>query len=134
VASANVAFVQSIIKAWERGDYSHAAQWADPNIQFVLADGPTPSNANGLAALGEGLKRFRSAWEEFDTGADEFRDIGNNRVLVLIHWSGRLKDTTEPEQLRGHGARVFNVRDGKVTQLVNYLDRERALADLEIAL
>jgi len=34
------------------------------------------------------------------------------------------------EQMRAKGALLFHVRDGKVTRLVLYFDRERTLADL----
>jgi hypothetical protein len=33
-------------------------------------------------------------------------------------------------QIRTNGARLFHIRDGNVTRLLVYFDRERALADL----
>jgi hypothetical protein len=35
--------------------------------------------------------------------------------------------------MRAQGASIFSVRGGKVSKLVSYLDRDRALADLELA-
>ena len=32
--------------------------------------------------------------------------------------------------MRAQGASIFSVREGKVSKLVSYLDRDRALADL----
>jgi len=52
-------------------------------------------------------------------------------VLVLTHRVGRGKTSgLEVGQMRTQGANVFHARDGKVTKLVWYWDRDRALADL----
>jgi hypothetical protein len=44
MASANLDLARSIHTAWARGDFS-SAEWTDPEIENVLADGPagTPS-------------------------------------------------------------------------------------------
>jgi ketosteroid isomerase-like protein len=52
-------------------------------------------------------------------------------VLVLNRNSGRGKASgIELSQLQARGAMVFHIRDGKVTYLAAYLERDRALADL----
>ena len=35
--------------------------------------------------------------------------------------------------MRAQGTSIFSVREGNVSKLVSYLDRERALADLGLA-
>jgi ketosteroid isomerase-like protein len=130
MASANLNLVRSIFAAWERGDYS-SAEWADPEIELVFADGPSPGTWTGLAGLAEGWRGVLSAWEEYRHEADEYRELDDERVLVLHHWSGRGKTSgLEVGQMRAQAAILFHVRDDKVTRLVGYFDRERALAEL----
>jgi ketosteroid isomerase-like protein len=133
MASANLELVRSIVAAFERGDFS-SAEWAHPEIEYVHADGPAPGNWRGLAGMAEAWRGFLDAWEEWSSEADEYLELDGERVLVLVHISGRGKTSgLEVGQMRAKGAGLFHVRDGKVTRLVVYFNRERALADLGLA-
>ena len=84
-----------------------------------------------LDRIGQGVREFLSAWEDFRIEADNFREIDGHRVLVLDHRSGRGKTSgLELGAVRTDGARLFHIRDGKVAKLVVYFDRDRAFADL----
>lgn len=130
MASANLDLVRSIYAARERGDYG-SAEWAHPEIEFVIADGPNPGSWSGLAGMGEAMRDWMSAWEGFRGEAVEYRELDDERVLVLVQMSGRGKTSgLELEQLQAKAATVYNIRDGKVIKVVHYLDCERAFADL----
>jgi hypothetical protein len=60
--------------------------------------------------------------------ADECRELDDERVLVLIHRSGRGKVSgleLGPSQTKG--AILFHLLAAKVTRLVAYRDRKQAL-------
>jgi ketosteroid isomerase-like protein len=131
--SANLDLARSIYAGWERGDFS-SSDWAHPEIEHADADGPLGGGTGGFDRLGHGVREFLGAWEEFRLEADGFQELDAERVLALDHRSGRSKTSgLELGQMRTNGARLFEIRDGKVTRLVVYFDRERALADLGLA-
>jgi ketosteroid isomerase-like protein len=133
MASANVDLVRSIYADWERGDFS-SAEWADPEIEYVIADGPQPGRWTGLAGMAEGYRGVLSVWKDVRVEADEYRPLDDERMLVLDHRAGRGKTSgLEVGQIGSRAATLFHVRDGKVTRLVLYWDRDRALADLGLA-
>ena len=133
MTSANLDLVRSIFAAWERGDFG-SAEWAHPEIEYVIADGPSPGRWSGLAGMADGWRGFGSAWEDFRIEADEYRELDDERVLALVHYTGRGKTSgLELAQMPAKGVELFHVRGGKVTRFVVYWDRERALADLGLA-
>lgn len=130
MASANLDLVRSIAAAWERGRYD-VVEWADPEIEFVIADGPEPGRSIGRTGLARKLRDFQAAWDEYHSEALEYRELDSERVLVFTYASGHAKASgLAIGQMR---ANVFHIRDGKVTRLVAYWDRERALADMGLA-
>ena len=129
----NVELVRSIYTAWERGDFG-AAGWADPEIEFVSTDGPTPGTWTGVAEMTEAWREVLSVWDDLRMTVDEYRDLDDGRILVLNRFSGRGKTSgLDLGQMHAEVANVVVVRNGKVTRLVTYWDRERALADLGLS-
>jgi ketosteroid isomerase-like protein len=130
----NVALVRSIYAAWERGDFS-SAEWAHPEIEFTIAEGPDPIRRTGVAGMAEGYRTaWLSAWEEFRVEPEEYRELDDERVLVLSHFSGRGKTSgLDVGQMGTKSAELFHVRGGKVTRLVLWAGREHAFADLGLS-
>jgi hypothetical protein len=130
--SANLDLVRSIVAVWERGDFGSVG-WAHPEIEFVLGDGPTPGCWIGLAGMAEAWRDVLGAWAGYGIEVDGYRELDDEHVLVILHATGRGKTSgLELGQFAvgERGANVFCIRKGKVTRLVVYFDRERALADL----
>jgi ketosteroid isomerase-like protein len=134
MASANLDLVRSIYAAWERGDWSSAG-WADPETEFVLVGVPGVSGSRtGVPGIGEAWRGWLSSWAEFRAEVEEHRELDDECVLVLAHWTGRGRTSgLKLGQMRTSAATLFHVRDGKVTRIVGYFDRDRALADLGLA-
>ncbi len=129
MTQANVEIVRSIFAAWEHGDFG-SVDWAHPEITFVVADGPTPGSWTGVTSMAEAWRGALSAFEQLRTEADEYRALDDERVLVLMHLSGRGKTSgLEVGDIAMKGMNLFHVRGGKVTRLVLYWDRDRARAD-----
>jgi ketosteroid isomerase-like protein len=131
-ASANLGLGRSIYADWERGDFS-STEW------LILTSSSCSSAAFWTAAGPDWLEwrkasGWRTAWEELRIEVDEYRALDKERVLVLYHRSGRGKTSgLDLAQFRSDGAALLRVGNGKVTSLVSYADRDRALADLGLA-
>ena len=133
LVSANLDLVRSIYSAWGRGDFS-SIEWADPEIEYVVAGGPEPGKWTGIAGMAQGVRGILSAWEDFRSEAEEYRELDDEHVLVLTRLSGRGKTSgMELEQTQPKGADLFEIRGGKIMKVVTYWERERPLADFGLA-
>ena len=129
----NVEIVHSIFASWRRGDF-RSVEWAHPEITFVVADGPAPGSWSGVAAMAGAWREALSAFEHLRTEADEYRALDDERVFVLMHLSGRGKTSgLEVGDIKMKGANLFHLRDGKVTRLVLYWDRQHAHPDVGLS-
>ncbi len=133
MSSTNVDLVRSIYDATARGDFSGVA-WADPDIELELVDGPSPGRWVGLSGLAQAFSAILDAWEDFRIEAEEFRELDARRVLVLDRYGGSAKASGIPlAQVQPCGATLFLLRDGRVTKMVVYWERDTGLADLGLA-
>jgi ketosteroid isomerase-like protein len=78
--------------------------------------------------MGEAFRDQLRAWDDYRVEASDFRELDDERVLALVHFraSGKMS-AVEVDQ---EGAEIFHVREGRVTRLVAYWERDRALSDL----
>jgi ketosteroid isomerase-like protein len=129
--SENLDLVRSIVTDWERGDFSRA-EWSDAEIEHAMIGGAEGDVGwTGRSAMARGWGYWLRAFEEVRVEADDYRELDGGRVLVLLTTFGRGKASgARLAQTHVKGAVVFHVREGKVTRLVQYWDRDRALAEL----
>jgi ketosteroid isomerase-like protein len=125
--SENLDLVRSIYADWERGDFSNS-DWADPEIELVRPESLDGAALKGRAAAEGGWRDWLTTWEDFRAHADGFRVLDEERVLVFGRMSGHGR--TSGALGETETVNLFQIREGKVTRLVLYSSRQRALADL----
>ena len=127
-----VDLARSLCAAWERGDYS-SGEWAHAEIEYVMVDGPSPGRWAGRAEMAQAWRDYLSAWEGHRIEVEEYRELDDERVLVLVHTGGghgKASGLALGQHGGPGGAFMVHIRSGKVTRFAIYWDRERALADL----
>jgi ketosteroid isomerase-like protein len=128
--SENLDLVRSIYADWEHGDYSRI-DWADPEMEFVFADGPEPTSGRGLASMWVAWQEVLSVWRDYRAVAEEYRELDDGRIVVWTAFSARGRASgIDVRHTLARGASVMWLEHGHVTRLVLYFGRDRALADL----
>jgi ketosteroid isomerase-like protein len=81
--------------------------------------------------MGQAWRDFLGNWDGYRIDVEEYREIDDERVLILLRVSGRGRMSgVDIAEISPRSANVMHVCDGKVTRLVTYFDRARALDDL----
>jgi hypothetical protein len=130
--SENLDLVHAVYANWEHGNWSDDS-WADPEIEFVIADGPDPRSITGREAMASAWSEFLGAWSGYAIAAEEYRELGDDRVLVVLRVNARGKASgVEAATGSERGANVFDFRAGRVSRLAMYFDHTNALAELSL--
>ena len=112
--------------------FEEAGFFAEATLDFLDADAvfeeppeqPAPRIARGRDEIVEIFGQFDEAWEEHRSDSEEFREIDDERVLLLSieHFRGR--DGMEIDQPCGT---IFTFRNAKVVRMQSFWERENAL-------
>lgn len=126
----NLDLVRSICAPWARGDYG-GAEWAHPEIELVVVDGPVPGVWRGLAEMGEGSRAVLGPWEDLRVDVKLYSTLGDEYIIGVVQGTVR-GATGEPQRLHvsTSSAILFRVQDGKVVRLVVYWDAARVLGQV----
>jgi ketosteroid isomerase-like protein len=129
--SENLDLVRSIFGAWERGDHG-SSEWAHPEIEYIWADGLSRGRWKGLEAMAGALGGHGSG----RGGISAQRRTATACSMTSACWSSTASAgaarqmTVGVGDLMTKGASVWSIKGERVTRLVLYWDRDRALADL----
>jgi hypothetical protein len=86
--------------------------------------GSSAPTAHGLNGFASAWRDWLSAWEAWVVAPDEFIEVDENRVLVLIEVRARSK--THHVEMPIQGANLLTLRDGKVARLELFFNRTKA--------
>jgi hypothetical protein len=107
--TSNLDLVRSLYADWERGDFSRI-DWAHPEIEFVITDGAEAGSWSGLTAMAGAWREYLRTWEGFSARAEEYYALGEERVLVPDHFSGRGRASgVELGETSAKGATLFSL-------------------------
>jgi ketosteroid isomerase-like protein len=81
--------------------------------------------------MAEGFRDFLGAWKDLTVVAEDYLELVGERVLVSFHLTGRGKASgLDIATVHTNGATLFVIVDGRITRVVQYFDRDRAIAEL----
>src|SRR5271155_1162879 len=111
MASANIDLVRSIVAPWERGDFS-SAEWAEPEIEFVIPDGPAPGSWKGLAGMAPGYRGYFDVYDTVRINVEQVRELDDGAIVALFRRIGRGKASgiVELPGREMEGAVIFHLR------------------------
>jgi ketosteroid isomerase-like protein len=127
MSRANVEIAKRVIDAFNGRDVDAIFDCVNADVEWFPA---MPVTLGGGALRGrEGIESYirevNDTWEEYRVVRQDFRDLGEDQVLVLSRVEGR-----------GAGSRglvdaamgqIFDFRDGKISRVRTYLDHGEAL-------
>lgn len=126
----DVELVQWFIDAWNRRDFEEFASKLSPDVDWVpavinRADDRPEDEFRGIDGFWRWVAETDEVMGEFKVEAEEFRDLGDGRVLLLGRIRGRGR--ASGAEVSASLGQLITVRDGRAIAYRGYLDRREAL-------
>lgn len=121
--------LRRLFDEWAKGNLLALQDVADPGIEWEWAPEMAslfggPRTYRGLAEIWAATKEWLEPWEHYWMTADEFIELDENRVLVLMVIHGRAHSGNELDQ---RVAAIWTMRDDKAIAVRYYMSRAEAL-------
>ena len=121
--------VEIVRRAWEasvRHDNEAAFALYDPEVEWDLTATPgfDARVYRGVEGVQQWFRDLVGTFDDVTADVEEWIDAGD-RVIALLHWTGRGKRSGAPVDMRQ--AHVWTVRNGKLARLRVFASRAEAL-------
>jgi ketosteroid isomerase-like protein len=123
----NVEVVRDALRAFAEGGFDATAEFWDADINWRAIEGAPDDvgEMNGPERLRRYLDELLEIFDNVTLVPEELLDLGDDRVVAVLHLAGRAKVSGVETELRF--AVVCTLRDGKIVRGREYIDREQAL-------
>jgi ketosteroid isomerase-like protein len=124
--SEKIDIVRASMAAYTAGDFDAMAEMAAPDLELhEWPEGPDSRVYHGTGAIAEARDEWSKAWESLDVEMTEIVEAGD-RVFVAMNNTGKGRGSSIEIEMRTFA--VFTIRDGKITKLQYFANREGAVA------
>jgi ketosteroid isomerase-like protein len=122
----NVEVVRRTVSALAAGDWQDAFETWDPQIEWHFERDAVISGLRcGRDEVRAALSSFMTEWEDFAVEIEDLIAADDERVVMLVHLSGRGRGSGVPLDFRE--ANIFTIRGGRIVNVEEYFDRAQAL-------
>jgi ketosteroid isomerase-like protein len=122
----NVEVVRRTVSALAAGDWQDAFETWDPQIEWHFErDAVISGLRRGRDEVRAALSSFMTEWEDFAVEIEDLIAADDERVVMLVHLSGRGRGSGVPLDFRE--ANIFTIRGGRIVNVEEYFDRAQAL-------
>ena len=109
---------------FERGLLAEHAEWVPaPEL-------PDPAPARGREEMAAFMRTWSEDFDDWSIEVDRMIEAGDGCVVVLMRQSATGHESGVPVELEF--AQVWDLRDGQVVRIRNFLERDRAFAEAEL--
>jgi ketosteroid isomerase-like protein len=129
----NVEIVRRTWQAFADGGLDALAEFWDDEINWRAIEGAVDDvgEIQGAEAMRRYLQDWLDTFEDITSVPTELLDVGDGRVVAVLHVTGRARLSGVRTELRY--AIVYTLRDGKIVRGREYADRQEALQAVGLA-
>jgi uncharacterized protein len=122
----NVEVVRRAVSALAAGDWQAVFETWDPQIEWHFEREAVISGVRrGRDGVRAALSSFMTEWENFAVEIEDLIAADDERVVMLVHLTGRGRGSGVPLDFRE--ANIFTIRGGRIVNVKEYFDRGQAL-------
>jgi ketosteroid isomerase-like protein len=132
MSQANVEIAKRVIDAFNRRDVDGIFECVNPDVEWFPAMSATfGGGLRGREGIESYVREVSDTWEEYRVVGQDFRDLGEDQVLVLSRVVGR--GASSGGLVDAEMGQVYDFRDGRIARVRTYLDHSKALQAVGLA-
>jgi ketosteroid isomerase-like protein len=117
--------VRQALEAIGRRDLSAILERVDAEVELHPLLSVWPQTYRGREGIEQWWRDVGELWEDFEVETEGFHEVGNETLVVRLHWRGRARGGAT--EVDGPAAAVVRFRGAKVAFVDIHLDEAHAL-------